>query len=160
MDPDVDETARVVDSAVGRSEVREYATIHDAEIGDGCRIYERVSIKKCRIDGDVDVNAGSYLENATVDSGVQIGPNSSVVGVTHELSEEGMTFREDVFERTVLGEGVFLGAGVTVGPGVEIGPRTVVAAGTTVTDDVGAGQVVLGVPPDQRVVDLEEWTDD
>lgn len=159
MDADVDETARVVNASVGASELREYVTVHDSEIGDGCRIYERVSIKKSRLDGDVDVNAGSYVENAEVGPGVQIGPNCSVVGVTHELTEDGMAFREDVFERTVLGAGVFLGAGATVGPGVEVGERTVVAAGATVTDDVGAERVVLGTPPDQRVVGLAEWTD-
>jgi acetyltransferase-like isoleucine patch superfamily enzyme len=157
--PAVDDAARVVDSDVGRAEIREFATIHDAEIGDGCRLYERVSVKKSRIEGDVDVNAGTYVENAEVGPGVQIGPNCSVVGVTHELREDGMAFRNDVFERVVLGAGAFLGAGSIVGPGLEIGEGTVVAAGATVTDDVGPGRIVLGSPPTQQVVPLDEWLD-
>lgn len=155
----IDDSARVKNATIGESELREYVTIHDSEVGDDCNIYERVSVKKSTIGDSVDVNAGTYVENATVESGVQIGPNSTVVGVTHELTADGMRFRNDVFEEVVLREGVFVGAGSVVGPGVEIGRKTVVAAGATVTDDVGSGVVVLGSPPDQRVVPLDEWID-
>lgn len=155
---EIDDSARVVESDVGRAEIREYATVHDSEIGDGCRVYERCSLKKSRLDDDVDVNAGAYVENADVGTNVQIGPNCSVVGVTHELDEEGATFRDDVFERIVLHERVFVGANAVVAPGVEIGAGTVVAAGATVTRDVGPGKIALGVPPAQRIADLDEWT--
>ncbi|MDQ2050969.1 acyltransferase [Natronolimnohabitans sp. A-GB9] len=155
----IDESARVVESDVGRAEIREYVTVNDSDIGDDCRVYERTSIKKCRIDDRVDINAGSYVENAELGPTVQIGPNCSVVGVTHELTEEGLTFRNDVFERIILHEGVFLGAGAVVGPGVEIGAGSVIAAGAAVTDDVGPERVVLGSPPAQRIVDLAEWLD-
>jgi acetyltransferase-like isoleucine patch superfamily enzyme len=156
----IDETARLVNTTVGDSEIREYVTIHDSEIGDDCRIYERVSIKKSTIDDAVDINAGSYVENATLESGVQIGPNSTVAGVTHDLTADGMTFREDTFEEAVIQEGVFLGAGAVVGPGVELGENTVVAAGATVTSDIDAEMVVLGSPPDQTVVTVSDWLDD
>lgn len=155
----IDETARVVDSEVGDAELREFVTVHDSAVGDGCRLLERTSIKKSALSGDVDVNAGSYVENAEVGPTVQIGPNCSVVGVTHDLGEDGMTYRNDVFERVILGEGAFLGAGAVVGPGVEVGARSVVAAGATVTDDVGPEKIVLGTPPSRRIVDLDEWTD-
>lgn len=68
-----------------------------------------------------------------------------------------MAFRNDVFERVVLHEGVFLGAGAVVGPGVEVGAGTVVGAGATVVEDVASGKVVLGTPPAQEVVDLDAW---
>lgn len=153
----IDDTARLVDSTVGEAEIREFVTVHDTEIGDGCRLYERASIKKSHLDGDIVVNAGSYVENAAVGPTVQIGPNCCVVGVTHDLGEDGMTFRNDVFERVVLHEGAFLGAGAVVGPGVEVGENAVVAAGATVTEDVGARTIVLGSPPNQQVFDLDEW---
>jgi acetyltransferase-like isoleucine patch superfamily enzyme len=159
MPRSIDGSARVVDSTVGASEVREYVTIHDSEIGDGCQIYERTSIKKSRIDNDVDVNAGTYVENARLGSTVQIGPNSSVVGVTHELTPAGMTFRADRFDRIRLHEGVFVGAGSVVSPGVEVGAGTVISAGATVLADVAAGQVVVGSPPGQRIVAIDEWLD-
>jgi len=153
----IDESARTVDSAIGDSELREHVTVHDAEIGDDCRIYERCSVKRSRVGDAVDINAGSYVENAEIDRAVQIGPNCSVVGVTHELSEQGMTHRDDVFERSILHEGVFLGANAVVGPGVEVGPGTVVAAGATVTGDIAGGRIVLGTPPAQRVLALQDW---
>lgn len=156
----IDETARIVDSTVGDAEIREYVTVHDSTVGDGCQIYERSSLKKSHLSDRIDVNAGSYVENAEIGPEVQIGPNCSVVGVTHDLSEDGMTFREDIFERIILHDGVFLGANAVVGPGVEIGERTVVAAGATVTDDIGSEQIVLGSPPGQRIVDLSDWLAD
>lgn len=155
----IEDSARIVDSTVGRVEIREYVTVHDSEIRDGGRIYERSTIKKSYIDEDVDVNAGAYIENADVGINVQCGPNCSVVGVTHELSEEGMTFREDVFERIVLHERVFVGANAVVSPGVEIGEGTVIAPGATVARDVGAGKLVRGTPPAQQIVALAEWLD-
>lgn len=155
----IDDSVRVENATVGASELREYVTIHDSEVGDDCRIYERVSVKKSTIGDSVDVNAGTYVENATIGRGVQIGPNCNVVGVTHDLTAEGMTFRNDRFEEVVIREGAFVGTGAVVGPGVEIGRKTVVAAGATVTDDIDSGMVVLGSPPDQRVVALDEWTD-
>jgi acetyltransferase-like isoleucine patch superfamily enzyme len=153
----IDESARTVDSTIGEAELREYVTVHDSEIGDDCRLYERCSVKKSHVGEAVDINAGSYVENAAIDTTVQIGPNCSIVGVTHELGEDGMGFRADVFERVVLHEGVFVGANAVVGPGVELGAGTVVSAGATVTADIGPEQVVLGTPPAQRVIDLQEW---
>ncbi|MFC7072689.1 acyltransferase [Halovenus rubra] len=157
MVSDIDDTARLVETTVGNSDIREFVTIHDSEIGDGCKIYERTSIKKSTVSDNVDINAGSYVENATIESNVQIGPNSTVAGVTHELTEDGMTFRNDVFEPIVLREGVFLGAGTVVGPGVEVGKDAIIAAGGTVTDTVAARTVVLGSPPDQQRLRLDEW---
>lgn len=157
MESDIAASANISATSVGASEVREFVTLRDSSIGDDCKIYERTSIKGCDIGDAVDVNAGSYLENATIESHVQIAPNSNVVGVTHDLGERGMEFRNDTFEEVVLREGAFLGAGTVVGPGVEIGARSVVAAGATVTEDVDSGMIVLGSPPTQRVVDLEDW---
>lgn len=157
MSDEIAESASISGSSIGRTEVREYVTIHDSEVGDGCRIYERSSLKKCTVDDGVDINAGTYLENATIGANVQIGPNSSVVGVTHGLTERGMEFRNDVFDRVRVGDGVFVGANAVVTPGVEIGEKSVVAAGATVAHDIGAEQIVLGTPPAQWIVDLDEW---
>ncbi|MEF8913422.1 acyltransferase [Natronomonas sp.] len=138
----LDETARIENSTIEDAEIREYVTIHDSEIAAGVRVYERTSIKKSTIDGLTDINANSYVENAEIGERVQIGPNCSVVGVTHDLDDDGMTFREDTFEQVVLEDGAFLGAGATVLPGVTVGENAVVGAGVTVTEDVHSGDVV------------------
>lgn len=128
MGTEIDDSARVVDSELGESEVREYVTIHGSDIGDGCNIYERASIKKSTIMSNINVNAGSYIENTEIGRNVQIAPNTNVVGVSHKLTEQEMEFRNGQFERIIIHEGAFIGAGAAVGPGVEIGEQSVVAA--------------------------------
>lgn len=157
MTSEIADSAKIVDSTVGGSEIREYVTIHDSEIGDGCKLYERSSLKQSHVSNDVDINAGTYIENAELGPYVQIGPNCSVVGITHELDERGMTFREDIFDRVILHDGVFLGANAVVGPGVEVDEGTVIAAGATVSHDIDSEKLVLGTPPAQRIIDLDEW---
>lgn len=132
----VHETAMVENATLEDVEVREYVTIHDTTIGPGSRAYEHASIKQSDLGGPVDVNAGAYVENAVVGDRVQIGPNATVAGVTHDLGEAGMTFREDVFEEVVLGDGAFVGAGAVVLPGVEVGEHAVVGVNATVREDL------------------------
>ena len=138
----IDETARLKDATIGDADLREYVTVHDAEVGDGVRIYERTSVKKAEIEGPTDVNANVYVENAEIASEVQVGPNAAVVGVTHDLGDDGMTFRDDVFETVVLERGAFVGAGAVVLSGVTVGEDAVVGAGVTVREDVPAGTVL------------------
>lgn len=45
-----------------------------------------------------------------------------------------------------VGEGCMLGTGTSVIPGIKIGARTVVGAGAVVVRDLGADQLVVGVP--------------
>jgi len=159
MPTQIDETARVVESTIGEAEIREHVTIHDSTVGDDCRIYERTSLKKATVADAVDINAGTYVENAHIETEVQIAPNSSLVGVTHGLQQDGMEFRNDVFEEINVGAGAFIGAGAVVAPGTDIGKEAVISAGATVTDDVAAGRIVLGSPPSQQVHDVAEWLD-
>lgn len=150
----VHDTAMVENSTVGDAEIREYATVHDSTIGDDCRIYERVSIKKSELAGPVDVNASAYVENAAVGERVQIGPNATVAGVTHDLSANGMEFRNDTFEEVVIEDGAFVGAGAVVLPGVRIGENAVVGANATVPEDVSGGTVLQDTEQSRR--DLKE----
>lgn len=101
----VHETAMVENADVEGAELREYVTVHDSTLGSEVTVHERTSIKKSTIEGPTDVNANCYLENAVLGSGVQIGPNASIVGVTHDLGPEGMTYREDVFEAVRIEDG-------------------------------------------------------
>lgn len=138
----VHDTAQVVDSTVGEAELREFVTVHDSTVGDDSRLYERVSVKKSTVGESVDINAGAYVENARLGNRVQVGPNAVVAGVTHELTDRGMTHREDVFDRVVVEAEAFVGAGAVVLPGVHVGEAAVVAANTTVTEDVPAETLV------------------
>lgn len=138
----IDETASIADSTLGDVEIREYVTIHDSEIGSGTRVYERTSIKKSTVEGPTDINANCYVENARLGKRVQVGPNASIVGVTHDLTDAGMEFRNDTFEEVVIEDGAFVGAGAVVLPGVTVGENAVIGAGTTVTTDVPSESIV------------------
>ncbi|UPV73448.1 acyltransferase [Halorussus limi] len=138
----IDETASIVDSTLGEVELREYVTVHDSELADGVRVYERTSVKKSVFDGPTVVNANCYVENARLGERVQVGPNASIVGVTHDLTDTGMEFGNDRFEEIVVEDGAFVGAGAVVLPGVTVGENAVVGAGTTVSTDVPSECVV------------------
>lgn len=148
-------TERIVDSDIGDVEIREFVTVHDSSIGDGSLILERVSVKKSSLGENVDVNAGTYIENAVIGDKVQIGPNCSIVGVTHPLGEDGMEYRDDVFKQISVGDGSFIGAGATVLPGIELGEDCVVAANSTVTEDVPEKHIWKGTPPNHSLESLQ-----
>jgi len=140
----IHETAILENADVTDAEVREYVTIHDSTIGAGSRIYERVSIKKSDLAGPVDVNAGSYVENAEIAEYVQLGPNVTLAGMTHDLDASGMAFRNDRLETVTVEAGAFVGANAVVLPGVTIGENAVVGAGATVTEDLPPATVHVG----------------
>lgn len=138
----IHETAMLENADVEGATLREYVTVHDSTLAPEVTVYERASVKKSEIDGPTDVNANCYVENAVLGSRVQIGPNAAIVGVTHDLGENGMTFREDRFDAVEIADGAFVGAGATVLPGVTVGENAVVGAGTTVDEDVAPATVV------------------
>jgi acetyltransferase-like isoleucine patch superfamily enzyme len=138
----IDETARIEGSTVGDAEICEFVTVHGSDVGDDVRIYEGTSVKKSAIAGPADLNASVYVENARPGPAVQVGPNASVVGVARELTDEGMTVREDRFEEVILERGALVGAGAVVLPGVTVGENAVVGVGVTVREDVAPGAVV------------------
>lgn len=144
-------------SAIAQSaEVREYCTLHESELSDDVVILERVSIRRSTLARGSFVNAGSVIENATVEEDVQIAPNCSIVGVWHEFNEHHVS-DEDVFSRITLKKNCLLGAGVIVTPGVTIGEGAVVGAGTIVTKDIPAHHICYGIPPQQTCLPIAEY---
>lgn len=51
-----------------------------------------------------------------------------------------------IYERTVIGNDVWIGAGVFIKSGIKIGDGAVIAAGAVIIKDVGAYEIVGGVP--------------
>ena len=129
---------------------------HDSKIGDKCRIFERVSIKKSKVGKKVDINAGTYIEFADIEDNVQVGPNCSIVGVFHKFSKKGAE-RKDSFKKVKIKKGAFLGARCIILHGREIGRGSVVGAGAIITQDIPDYHVVVGIPPNQKIKSLNEW---
>jgi acetyltransferase-like isoleucine patch superfamily enzyme len=138
------------------AEVREYCSLHEVELADDVVILERVSIRRSTLARDAFVNAGSVIENATIEEDVQIAPNCSIMGVWHEFDERHVS-DEDVFSRITLKKNCLLGAGVIVTPGVTIGEGAVVGAGTIVTKDIPANHICYGIPPQQTCMPIEKY---
>ncbi|PYZ03120.1 acyltransferase [Halogeometricum sp. wsp3] len=123
----VHETAQIENATLGTVEIREYVTIHDADIDDGVRFTRgpRSRRRPGRPDGH---HADVYVET-NARQAVQIGPNASIVGVTHDLTDAGMEFQNDTFDEIVLENGAFVGAGAVVLPGVTVGENDVTGLG-------------------------------
>ncbi|MGA9858435.1 MAG: DapH/DapD/GlmU-related protein [Solirubrobacteraceae bacterium] len=114
----------------------------------GARVGERVSIQTL-----VYLTAGAIVEDD-----VFIGPGV----VTTNDDTMGRHPRGEALAGPVLRRGCRIGGGAVLTPGTEIGEEAFVAAGAVVTTDVGAREVVIGVPGRsvRRVGDedlLERW---
>lgn len=94
----------------------------------------------------VFVNQGcTFLDYAGIrlGRGVMIGPKATFITVGHPVDpDERRRFLTGA--PIDVAENVWIGAGATILPGVSIGRDSVVAAGTTVADDVPAASLVAG----------------
>jgi acetyltransferase-like isoleucine patch superfamily enzyme len=79
---------------------------------------------------------------------VGIGPGARIITSTHELGPGDGPVMDGAlsFGRVVLEDGCDIGVSAVVMPGVTIGRGAQVGAGAVVTKNVGAGEIVAGVP--------------
>jgi acetyltransferase-like isoleucine patch superfamily enzyme len=78
---------------------------------------------------------------------VDIAPRVTIVAGTHEVDMVGRHSAGRSLSRDVrIEDGVWIGAGTTVLGGVTIGRKAVIAAGSTVTEDIPPFVVAAGVP--------------
>ena len=99
-----------------------------------------VEMKKTDLGEGSKANHLSYLGDATIGKGVNIGAGT-------------ITCNYDGLQKfqTVIGDGVFLGSDTQLIAPVTIGAGAIIAAGTTVTEDVPADALVIGrVPQENR----------
>ena len=144
---------QIVDSTVGAgcrvwASVLEGATLEDdvrvgpyahlrpgAHVGSGSRIGNFAEIKQSRLGRSVQQHHFSYVGDADVGAGVNIG--AGTVTANYDGARKN---------RTVIGEGAFIGSDSMLVAPVEIGAGAITAAGSVVTHDVPAGKVAVGVP--------------
>ncbi len=154
---------RLVDTLVGKgctvlsSNCRE-ATIGDrtrvgpfahlrpgAVIGEDCSIGDYVEIKKAVLGNNVSVAHLTYLGDAEVGDGANIGAG------TITCNYDGKSKH-----KTVIGRGAFIGSNNTLVAPVEIGAGAYTAAGSTITDSVEADALAIGRA---RQVQKEGWAE-
>ena len=140
------------DAAVGAgSEVHPFSHLDGASVGDGCsvgpyarlrpgtvladraRIGNFVETKKAAIGTGSKVNHLSYVGDATLGAGVNVGAG------TITCNYDGVAKHH-----TTLGDGVFIGSNSTLVAPLAVEHGGFVAAGSTVTRDVGEDQLAVG----------------
>jgi acetyltransferase-like isoleucine patch superfamily enzyme len=146
-----------------------YRLLNDVEFGRGVVVHPFTNLYGCQI-GD-ESRIGPFVE---IQSRVEIGARCKIQ--SHSFICSGVTIADEVFighgvlfindKRprattddgelqtgedwtllpTVVERGASLGSGCVVLGGIRIGEGALVGAGAVVTRDVGAGEVVAGIP--------------
>ena len=107
-----------------------------AEIADGARIGNFVEVKQARIEAGAKVNHLSYIGDARVGAGANIGAGT-------------ITCNYDGFDkhRTEIGAGAFIGSNTALVAPVTVGAGAVVGAGSVIADDVAPDALALTRAP-------------
>jgi len=146
-----------------------YRLLDDVRFGDGVVVQSFTNLYKCEI-GD-NTRVGPFVE---IQGGAHVGANCKIQ--SHAFICEGVLIGDEVFvghgvlfindklPRATSGRGMLqtapdwelletrvergasLGSGAVIMGGVTVGELALVGAGAVVTRDVGAGEVVAGVP--------------
>ena len=124
----------ISESSVGaRAEIGPFAHLRPgSELGEKVKIGNFVETKKARMGRGAKASHLSYLGDCDVGADANIGCG------TITCNYDGYTK-----SRTVIGEGAFIGSDTQLVAPVTVGARAVVAAGTTVVDDVPEGALAI-----------------
>jgi acetyltransferase-like isoleucine patch superfamily enzyme len=117
------------------------------------RVYEGVTIwypYRVSIGRKVTLNEWVYLSGygeLEIGDFVSVGHRTSILTSDH-LCVEGVLIKKQGLKskKTIIGNDVFIGSNCTILGGITIGDGAVIGAGSLVTKDVGANQIVGGVP--------------
>jgi acetyltransferase-like isoleucine patch superfamily enzyme len=143
--------------------VRPFTTIHAGTvIGERLQTGQGASIREDNVLGDdvsigtnsvlefgnrigdrVRIHSGCFLEMATIEDDVFVGPNVVFIDDPHPMN---CPRYKECRGGPVVRRLARIGANSTILPGVEIGENALVGAGSVVVDDVPAGAIVVGNP--------------
>ena len=142
---------RIVDSTLGDGSHCQYSVVLESvlaeevqigpfaylrpgtEVGRGAKVGDFVEIKKSHVGPGSKVPHLSYIGDAQIGAGVNIGAG------TITCNYDGQNKHQ-----TVIGDGAFIGSNSNLVAPIKIGKGALVGAGSTLTDDVPAENLALG----------------
>lgn len=149
LEPLVHETARVVNSSLGRyTEVADRCRLDEVEMGDYSYIMQDGAVwcatigKFANIAASVRINATNHPTWRPTLHHFTYRAADYFDGA--ENDHDFFAWRRD--NRVVIGHDVWIGHGATVLPGVSVGDGAVIGAGAVVSRDVAPYTIVGGVP--------------
>ena len=146
--PLVHETSVIDDGAVIGNGTRVWHYCHimpGSKIGSNCIIGQNVFIdRNVQIGNEVKIqNNVSVYNGVVIEDDVFLGPS---VVFTNVINPRSFIERKDEFRKTLVRKGATIGANATIVCGVEIGPCSMIGAGSVVTGNVTAYELVYGNP--------------
>lgn len=143
-----DATSLISDKAqIGRgTRIWQFCNIMaDAVIGENCNIGQNVFIENgVRVGNRVKIkNNVALYQGVVCEDDVFLGPNCVFTNV---INPRSFIERKQEFKQTVVKKGATIGANATIVCGNTIGSYAMIGAGTVVTHDVGAHQLIVGNP--------------
>lgn len=135
------------DATIGNgTKIWQYCNIMgDVSIGENCNLGQNVYIEAgCKIGNGVKIkNNIAVYSGITIEDDAFIGPN---VVFTNVINPRSFIERKHEFRPTLVCKGATLGANATIVCGHTIGKYAMVGAGSVVTKDIGAYELVVGNP--------------
>lgn len=138
-----------------------YSVVEESELGDGTRVGPFSHLRPgCRVASDVRIGNFAELKNAVVATGAKINHHSyvgdAVVGAGVNIGAGTVTVNYDGFRKhqTILEDESFIGCNTNLIAPVQVGRGAYVAAGSTINRDVPAGALAIAR---ERQVNKEGW---
>lgn len=132
--------------------VQSFTNLYGCEIGDNTRIGPFVEIQGgARVGANCKIQSHTFIcEGVLIDDEVFVGHGVLFINDKTPRATTGtgtlQTASDWDLTETRVERGASLGSGAVIMGGVTIGERALVGAGAVVTRDVGADEVVAGVP--------------
>lgn len=117
--------AEIIGSKIGSKTTVGHARIEDSILGEECVIGYTAQIKRAQINNEVRAKHHCYIGDAIIGDCVNIG--AGFITANYDGTKKN---------KTIIGEGAFLGVNVNLVAPLEIGPHAMVAAGSTIKDNV------------------------